>query len=270
MKSQSPLPETADEVCAVARALRSGSSAVRLGQDATETAVKRMSAARELARYRMLHFATHAALAGEAVGASEPGLILTPPATATPADDGYLSASEISALQLDADLVILSACNTAAGGAGDSEALADLARSFFYAGARALFVSHWAVHSDATAKLITTALSAMSASRGMTYAEALRTAMTALIDHGSAAEAHRRTGRHSWWSGSRRRRRHKAVMHARTAQSARLALRAEHRARPDRCVLRRGAMPRNCSRRKGSRFIAWSSQYSEAPFALYS
>jgi CHAT domain-containing protein len=104
-------------------------------------------------------------------------------------DDGYLSASEIGALQLDADLVILSACNTAAGGVGDSEALAGLARSFFYAGARSLFVSHWAVQSDATAKLITTAL-AMMPNRSTDYAEALRKAMMTLVDRGSSAESH--------------------------------------------------------------------------------
>jgi CHAT domain-containing protein len=63
----------------------------------------------------MLHFATHGALAGELAGASEPGLILTPPEAATEEDDGYLSASEIAQLKLDADWVILSACNTAAG-----------------------------------------------------------------------------------------------------------------------------------------------------------
>ena len=76
---------------------------------------------------------------------AEPGLILTPPGEATPEDDGYLSASEIAGLKLDADWVILSACNTAAGGAEGAEALSGLARAFFYAGARSLLVSHWAV-----------------------------------------------------------------------------------------------------------------------------
>jgi CHAT domain-containing protein len=76
-----------------------------------------------LAQYRIVHFATHGTLAGQLSGTTESGLILTPPATATPEDDGYLSASEISALKLDADWVILSACNTAAGGATGAEAL---------------------------------------------------------------------------------------------------------------------------------------------------
>jgi CHAT domain-containing protein len=97
-----------------------------------------------LAEYAIVHFATHGALAGQVRGAAEPGLILTPPpkGTSDPAlerDDGFLTASEIATLKLDADWVILSACNTAGEG---TEALSGLARAFFYAGARALLVSH--------------------------------------------------------------------------------------------------------------------------------
>jgi CHAT domain-containing protein len=91
------------------------------------------------------------------VGA-EPGLILTPPKEQSDTDDGYLSASEVAALKLDADWVILSACNTAAGEAKDAEVLSGLARAFFYAGARSLLVSHWAVNSQSTVKLMTKAL----------------------------------------------------------------------------------------------------------------
>ncbi len=83
--------------------------------------------------------------AGQVQGNAEPGLLLTPPATATEEDDGYLTASEIAGLKLDADWVILSACNTAAGGAQGAEALSGLARAFIYAQARALLVSHWEV-----------------------------------------------------------------------------------------------------------------------------
>ena len=138
LRAQPPLPETADELCAVARDLHAGANAVQLGRHAAEAEVKRFSKDGALARYRVLHFATHGAMVGEVVGSSEPGLVLTPPEKATGVDDGYLSASEIALLKLDADLVILSACNTAAGGAEGSETLSGLARSFFYAGARAL------------------------------------------------------------------------------------------------------------------------------------
>ncbi len=90
---------------------------IQLGARATETAIKRLSETGELAKYRVIHFATHGALAGQVSGNSEPGLLLTPPDKATEIDDGYLSAPDIAALKLDADWVILSACNTAAGGA---------------------------------------------------------------------------------------------------------------------------------------------------------
>jgi CHAT domain-containing protein len=93
-------------------------------------------------------------MAGELSGIAEPGLILSPPARATEADDGYLSASEVAQLKLDADWVLLSACNTAApDGTPGAEGLSGLAKAFFYAGARSLLVSHWAVVSDATVRL---------------------------------------------------------------------------------------------------------------------
>jgi CHAT domain len=104
--------------------------------------------------------------------------------------DGYLSASEIAALKLDADWVILSACNTAAGGAQGAEALSGLARAFFYAGARALLVSHWSVDSVATTKLISSAVGATARDKTLGRAEALRRAMVAMIDNGEAREAH--------------------------------------------------------------------------------
>ena len=190
LKAQVPLPETADELCAVARALKAAASDVRLGAQATEREVRRLSAAGELAKYRMLHFATHGAVAGEIAGAHEPGLILTPPGTASLQDDGYLSASEIAGLKLDADWVVLSACNTAAGGAESAEALSGLARAFIYAGARALLVSHWAVYSKATQKLVTTALDEMARDAKAGRAEALRRAMLTLIDKGTPEETH--------------------------------------------------------------------------------
>ena len=130
LRMQAPLPETADEVCAVARSVGADPGEMRIGARATESEVKRLSASGELATYRILHFATHGLLAGQLRGTSEPGLILTPPESATAEDDGYLSASEIAGLKLDADWVILSACNTAGGeGKGEAaEALSGLAR----------------------------------------------------------------------------------------------------------------------------------------------
>jgi tetratricopeptide (TPR) repeat protein/CHAT domain-containing protein len=190
VRSQVPLPETADELCAVAHDLGVMGNEIRLGQRATETEIKRLSTTGELAKYRVIHFATHGALAGQIGDGSEPGLLLTPPKTPTDGDDGYLSASEITALKLNADWVILSACNTAAGNAEGAEALSGLARAFFYAGARALLVSHWAVYSDATVKLITGAVGRMVADTRVGRAEAMRQSMLAMIDKGDSYEAH--------------------------------------------------------------------------------
>jgi tetratricopeptide (TPR) repeat protein len=187
---QTPLPDTADELCAVAKHLRLATDDILLGDRATETNVKELSSNDKLSAYRVVHFATHGAMAGEIVGTNEPGLILTPPPMPTDLDDGYLSASEVAGLKLDADWVILSACNTAAGGAQGGEALSGLARAFIYAGARAMLVSHWAVNSAAAVKLVSTAVGATAQDRYLGRAEALRRSMLALIDKGEPHEAH--------------------------------------------------------------------------------
>ncbi len=190
IRKQSPLPETTDELCAVARSIGIDppDAALYLGARATEAQVKQLSKSGKLARARIVHFATHGLIAGEtaqlAKSRAEPSLILTPPATASPLDDGLLTASEVATLKLDADLVILSACNTAAGGTVGGDAFSGLARAFFYAGARALLVSHWYVNSDATVALITKAFKAQKDRPGIGRAEALRVAMSALIKSG--------------------------------------------------------------------------------------
>jgi tetratricopeptide (TPR) repeat protein/CHAT domain-containing protein len=190
LRSQSPLHDTADELCAVAKDLRLSADDILLGAKASEAALKTLSDNGKLAQYRVVHFATHGTIAGDIEGTSEPGLILTPPKESSDLDDGYLSASEVAALKLDADWVILSACNTAAGGATGAEALSGLARAFIYAGARALLVSHWSVSSEATVSLITHAVGAISHDKKLGRAEALRRAMLAMIDKGKPHEAH--------------------------------------------------------------------------------
>jgi CHAT domain-containing protein len=189
IKMQVPLPETADELCAVAQDVRAEAHDIHLGAEATEREIKRLSASGDLAKYRIVHFATHGALAGQLDGAREPGLLLTPPEKASEEDDGYLSASEIANLKLDADWVILSACNTAAGAATNSETLSGLARAFIYAQARALLVSHWEVYSDPTVKLITVHSARWLATRRVGRAGAMRRSMLALIEKGEPHEA---------------------------------------------------------------------------------
>ena len=179
-----PLPETASELCAVAQSLGGGADSVVLGAQATETNLKKMSADGELARARVVHFATHGLVAGDLKGLAEPSLVLTPPDQPSEADDGLLTASEVTSLKLDADWVILSACNTAAGENGNAEALSGLARAFFYAGARALLVSHWPVNSKAAVELTTRTLGMLAKEPAIGRAEALRRAMLSLIDEG--------------------------------------------------------------------------------------
>jgi CHAT domain-containing protein len=162
---------------------------MHIGPDASEAELKTLP----LERYRVLHFATHGLLAGDtsqiSAGLAEPALVLTPPAQASALDDGLLTASEIAALKLDADWVILSACNTAAGN-GHGETLSGLARAFLYAGSRALLVSHWPVTSSAAVELTTGAFGAIKADPTLGRAEAMRQSMAALIDTGDDLMAH--------------------------------------------------------------------------------
>jgi tetratricopeptide (TPR) repeat protein/CHAT domain-containing protein len=195
VRSLTPLPETADEICEVGRRLRVPESEILLGAQATEGRMKVLSEQGRLADYAIVHFATHGTLTGDVRGSAEPGLILTPPEKGTSdavleRDDGFLSASEIATLKLDADWVILSACNTAGAQSENAEALSGMARAFFYAGARTLLVSHWEVGSDAAVKLTTRAFAEMAAKRGIGRAEAMRISMRALIADGTLADAH--------------------------------------------------------------------------------
>jgi CHAT domain-containing protein len=189
VRAQYPLPETADELCAVAQSMGAGQEAVYLGAKASETTIKAVSASGMLAQARVVHFATHGLLAAEtemlAASKAEPALLLTPPTQASEEDDGLLTISEIAQLKLDADWVVLSACNTAA--ASDkpgAEALSGLARALLLCRARALLVSHWAVNSDATVKLITKAFNEIKADSKIGRAEALRRSMLTLIAAG--------------------------------------------------------------------------------------
>jgi CHAT domain-containing protein len=170
-----PLPDTADELKAVAADLGAPLSDIHLGRDASETMVKRMP----LADYRVVYFATHGLVAGDVKGLAEPSLALSLPKQPSELDDGLLTASEIAQLKLNADWVVLSACNTVAGDKPGAEALSGLARSFFYAGARALLVSHWALASDAATRLTTSTFNLLKSNPKLGRAEALRQAMLA-------------------------------------------------------------------------------------------
>lgn len=181
-----PLEDSAHEIRCIAERLGPGSE-LRLDLAATEADIRALSESGELADYRIVHFATHGLLAGDvatmAKRQGEPALVLTPPAHPKSADDdGLLTASEVAQLKLNADWVILSACNTAGAKNLGAEALSGLARAFFYAGAHSLLVSHWPVYSDAAVRLTTRAIAEMTHDSDLGRARALQRSMLALID----------------------------------------------------------------------------------------
>jgi CHAT domain-containing protein len=167
------LPDTAKELKAVAKEVGASAADIHLGKDASEATVKHAP----LYDYKIIYFATHGLVGGDVQGLGEPSLALTMPAEPSELDDGLLTASEVAQLKLAADWVVLSACNTAAGDKPGAEALSGLARAFFYAGARALLVSHWSVDADAATRLATSTFRIMKTAPKLGRAAALRAAM---------------------------------------------------------------------------------------------
>jgi CHAT domain-containing protein len=172
------LDETAEEVRRIAEFFPGAESRLVLGEAATERGV--LEARPD--QYRTISFSTHALMAGELPGLTEPAIVLTADDDDAPMD-GLLTASDVATLELDADLVLLSACNTAAPDAGPfAEGLSGLARAFLQAGARSLLVSHWSVASHATVELTTGFIAVARAEPGRRRAEALRDAMLRMAD----------------------------------------------------------------------------------------
>jgi CHAT domain-containing protein len=169
-------------VQAIGEALKVGTKDIYLGLQATEAAVKHA----KLNQYRIVYFATHGLLAGDiekfAKVRAEPALALTMPDTPSELDDGLLQASEVALLKLDADWVVLSACNTAAGDKPGAEALSGLARAFLYAGARSLIVSHWQVNDNSTARLMSNTFTLHNQRPDLSHAEVLQQAMLQMLD----------------------------------------------------------------------------------------
>ncbi len=174
----SPLPDTREEVEAIAVALKANlGEDVFLGAEASEKRVKTT----DLSNRRVVVFATHGLVPGDLDGLSQPALALATPESGS--EDGLLTLSEIMGLRLNADLVVLSACNTAAGDGAGAEAISGLARGFLYAGARALLVSGWPVETT-SARLLTTKLFEGQNKENTAWPEALRHASLELADDG--------------------------------------------------------------------------------------
>ena len=121
-------------------------------------------------------------------GLTQPALALsTPDVTGEKDSDGLLTMDRILELKLNADWVVLSACNTASSD-GNSEAVSGLGRAFFYAGARALLVSNWPVDTVASRQLMTDLFKRQGAT-SISKPEALRQAMLEIADKGAYRDA---------------------------------------------------------------------------------
>jgi CHAT domain-containing protein len=175
------LPDTADELKSIALALHADPSKVlNLGKAANEEVVKKS----DLSKYRIIVFATHGLVPGDLDGLHQPALALSAPEVAGVPGDGLLMMEEILALKLDADWVVLSACNTGAAAGAGAEAASGLGRAFFYAGTRAILVTNWSVHSQSARELVADLFARQTADPKLSRGEALREAMMALVDEG--------------------------------------------------------------------------------------
>ena len=168
-----PLPEAEDEVKALGRYYGAARSKVYVGAEAREDRAKA-----EAGQARILHLATHGTLNNAAPMYSH--LVLAPGAKN---EDGLLEAWELMQMDLKAELVVLSACETARGRYGEGEGVIGLTWALFVAGAPATIVSQWNVESASTRDLMLSFhrhLRAPSKAE-MTKAEALRQAALRLL-----------------------------------------------------------------------------------------
>jgi len=151
---------------------------VLLGVQATETTVKTM----DLTDRRIIAFATHALVPGDLDGLEQPALALTSPLVTGESGDGLLTMEEVFRLKLNADWIVLSACNTGAAEGAGSEAVSGLGRAFFFAGARSILVSMWPVETTSAARLTTGIFRHQQADKTLSKAGAVRAAMLELLD----------------------------------------------------------------------------------------
>jgi CHAT domain-containing protein len=171
------LPGTAIEVKSIADLFSEGAGTVevRTGMDATKQELMQT----DLGRFRFVHFATHGVLPVEA-GIKEPALILSYDGISL--DDMLLTLSEVFQLQLHADMVVLSACNTGSGKVTRAEGVASLGTAFLAAGASSVTVSLWHVADNSTAILMQEFYRNLL--KGMPKAASLAAARSTLVSQG--------------------------------------------------------------------------------------
>ena len=173
------LPDTAKEIYEMAHTMGADPAKdVFLGKEASENRVKNMI----LSDRQVVAFATHALLPGDLDGLDQPALALSSPSVTGENDDGLLTTEEILKLNLNADWVVLSACNTGAGDGAGAEAVSGLGRAFFYAGTRAMLVSMWPVETTSARDLTTGLFRYQQKDKALSRANALRKSIIDLIE----------------------------------------------------------------------------------------
>lgn len=178
------LPDTSLEIEEIGKVVGADPSDIFLHKQASVKQVTSM----DLSDRKVVMFSTHGLVPGELNGLTQPALALSSPEVTGDKDDGLLTMDKVIALKLDADWVVLSACNTAAGEGSGSEAVSGLGRAFFFAGAKALLVSNWPVDSVASRQLMTDLFKRQQQTQGITKSEALRQAMLNQVDQGGMKE----------------------------------------------------------------------------------
>lgn len=178
------LPDTSIEIEEIAKVVGAQPGDIFLHKQASVKQVTSM----DLSDRKVIMFSTHGLVPGELNGLTQPALAMSSPEVTGDQDDGLLTMDKVIALKLDADWVVLSACNTAAGEGAGSEAVSGLGRAFFFAGAKALLVSNWPVESVASRTLMTDLFKNQQKAQGTSKAELLRQAMLTQIDQGGMKE----------------------------------------------------------------------------------
>ena len=176
-----PLPDTRDEILEIAATLNtSDNTDVFLGTEANESLLRKL----DLSNKRYLVFATHGLIPGDLDGLMEPALALSSPLLLGDSqNDGLLTMGEIMSLRLNADWVVLSACNTAAADGSGAEAASGLGRAFFYAGTRAILLSNWPVETQSAKMLTTDLFRRQINNQNLSRSQALQKSMLNLIDN---------------------------------------------------------------------------------------
>lgn len=174
------LPDTADEVNTVAQILKADMTHdVFLREQASRHRVQTMS----LADRKVIAFATHALLPGDLDGLDQPALALSSASVTGNREDGLLTMTDVMKLKLNADWIILSACNTGAADGAGAEALSGLGQAFFYAGSRAILASMYPVETASARKLVTGIFRLQIGGGNLSRSQALRNSILNLIDN---------------------------------------------------------------------------------------